>query len=75
MEEGWKKLQEVVESLAPVHTLTTKFQESALTSGQTLGHWQLTMLSLEHISIPLTANANGTHEITCDSISVGCNLP
>jgi len=55
---------EVVESLAPVHTLTTKLQESALTLGQTLGHWQLTMLSLEQIS-------PGTHEITYDSASVG----
>jgi len=70
-EEGWRELQEVVESLAPVHTLTTKLQESALTSGQTLGHWQLTMLSLEQISPPLAANANGTHEITYDSTSVG----
>jgi len=46
-EEGWKELQEVVESLAPVRTLTTKLQESALTSGQSLGYWQLTMLSLD----------------------------
>jgi len=46
-EEGWKELQEVVGSLAPVRTLTTKLQESALTSGQSLGYWQLTMLSLD----------------------------
>ena len=42
-EEGWKELQEAVESLVPVRTLTTKLQESALTSVQTLGHWQLTI--------------------------------
>jgi len=70
-EEGWKELQEVVESLAPVRTLTTKLQESVLTSGQTLGHWQLTMLLLEQIYTPLAANANGMHEITYDSTSVG----
>jgi len=75
MEEGWKELQEVVESLAPVRTLTTKLEESAITSGQTLGHWQLTMLSLEQISSPLLANVNGTDEITYDSTSVVCNLP
>jgi len=46
-------LQEVVESMALVRTLTAKLQESALTPGQTLGHWQLTMLSLEQISTPL----------------------
>jgi len=42
-----------VESLTPVRTLTTKLQECALTPGKTLGHWQLTMLSYEHISTPL----------------------
>jgi len=46
-EEGWKELQDVVESLAPVRTLTAKLQEGVLTSGLTLGHWQLTMLSLQ----------------------------
>jgi len=54
-QEGWKELQEIVESLAPVRTLTTKLQEGALTSGQTLGHWQLYMLSLQQISTPLAA--------------------
>jgi len=57
--------------LVPVHTLTTKLQESKLTSGQTLDHWQLAMLSLEQFSTPLAANANGMHEITYDSSSVG----
>jgi len=42
-----------VESLTPVRTLTTKLQESVLTPGKTLGHWQLTMLLYEHISTPL----------------------
>jgi len=39
--ERWKELQEVLESLAPARTLTIKLQESMLTSGQTLSHWQL----------------------------------
>jgi len=56
---------------APVCTLTTKLQESVLNSGQTFGHWQLTMLSSEPIFTPLAANANGTHENTYDSTSVG----
>jgi len=30
--------------LTPVRTLTTKLQESGLTPGKTLGHWQLIML-------------------------------
>jgi len=70
MEEEWKELLEVVESFAPVRTLTTKLQDSTLNSGQTLGHWQLTMLSLEPISTPLATNANGTHEITYENKSV-----
>ena len=44
-EEAWKQLQEIVESLAPVRILNTKIQESALTLGEIVGNWQLTMSS------------------------------
>ena len=51
----WSNLIETtVESLTLVRTLTTKLQESVLTPGKILGHWQLTMLSQEHISTTLT---------------------
>jgi len=73
-----KLIETTVNTLTPVRTLTTKLQEGALTPGKTLGHWQLNMLSQEHISTPLATvlmKHMKERENHLDSTSVGCNLP
>lgn len=51
--ETWRKLQELVETLAPVRQLTTKLQDSSLTPGEAIGNWQLIMAALEQIGNPI----------------------